>query len=476
MISKRVLSGLLVVLLLLFVTVAGALALELDVVVVLDDPSSVGLFSVFSNNDELNDVKSTLDDAYEFKSFKGVSGRIKGDIEFVSSLSGVKGVELVHPVSVSLEDSVGLVGADSFWVKDNSSFTGVNQSVCVIDTGIDFNHSAFGGSWGDVVVAGMSFLSSNPPLLREIDCSVNNDACMDGHGHGTHVAGIVRGVAPNVSLVVVKALEDTGDGFSSDVQKGVDYCLSVAEEFNITVISLSLGSSCEDGFCYSTFCDSVYPAYASLFDAAKEKNISVVVSTGNEGQSDAISAPSCLSSAFRVASSTKSDALSSFNNIWAEDLMLAPGHGINSTDLNNDYRRRWGTSMAAPHVSGAFVLLRDYYGLNVSNDFLGEVLFNQSVVIYDSVVDKNFSRLNLAFNGLEPSEPLPPGNDTSIVIEGPEIVDEPEEPVLPRRGGGGPSWPEPEEDVPMSITDVSVPVKEVNWWSVFVEWFRGLFL
>ena len=464
----------------------GALAseLELEVVVVLDEPSSKGFLGVFSDNDEFESVKGALDDVYEFKSFRGVSGKIKGGVDAIRDMKGVRGVEVVHPVSVSLEDSVVLVGADYFWEMDNSSFTGVNQSVCVIDTGIDFNHSVFGGSWGDVVVAGMSFLSSNPPPLREIDCSVDPGACMDGHGHGTHVAGIIRAMAPNSSLVVVKALDDEGDGFSSDVHKAVDYCLSVADEFNITVISLSLGSPCLDefgdptGLCFSDYCDESFPAYADLFETAREMNISVVGATGNNGLNNVISAPSCVSSAFRVSSSTKSNGISFFSNIWEHDLLLAPGQSINSTGLGDSFVVKSGTSMATPHVSGAFVLLRDYYGLNVSNDFLEDVLFEESVKIYDPFFDRNFSRLNLAFNASVLPEPLPPSNETNdTIVQPPEIKPEPEP---ARRGGGGAVWPDfEEEDIPVRITeegnDVVVPVKEVTWWQAIINWFKSFF-
>lgn len=349
-----------------------------------------------------------------------------------------------HPVKVFLQDSVSLIGADEFWVLNESSFTGNNSAVCVIDTGVDFNHSSLGGSWGEVVVGGKRFLGGDI-----VDCSDDNFACLDDHGHGTHVAGIVRGVAQDTKIVAVKVLDEFGWGFVNDVKKAVDYCINVSAEFNISVISLSLGAPCFDeednptGLCHSDFCDEFYPDFVDLFDEAINNNISVVVATGNDGLASFISSPSCVSSAFRVASSTKSDSLSWFSNVWDKDIFLAPGSLINSTARNGGFQVRSGTSMATPHVSASLVLVSEY--LNTSDSFvLREFLYNESVIVYDSLLDINFSRLNLLLDIEEleePEEPEEPGEP-----EEPEELEEPEEPVVspeqpsprpPMRGGGG---------------------------------------
>ena len=69
---------------------------------------------------------------------------------------------------------------------------------------------------------------------------------MDDNGHGTHVAGIaaalgtdyqIPGVAPKAKLYAVKALDADGNGFVSDIIKGIDWCIAD----KIPVINMSLG-------------------------------------------------------------------------------------------------------------------------------------------------------------------------------------------------------------------------------------------
>jgi subtilisin family serine protease len=70
----------------------------------------------------------------------------------------------------------------------------------------------------------------------------------DGHGHGSHVAGIIGakdncigviGVAPGVELVAVRVLNNAGSGTTSDVIAGVDYVAQTAG--GVGVANLSLG-------------------------------------------------------------------------------------------------------------------------------------------------------------------------------------------------------------------------------------------
>ena len=425
------------------VLLLGVVSAENQEVIVLVDDAPTGLARLFEA-DALSELKNELDIVYEFESVRALAVNVsERELELLKQKKGIKKIELNHKVSLFLQDSINLTGAKQFWEKDNSSFTGVNQSVCIIDTGIDFEHDVFGGEWGEVVVVGKRFLGSDI-----VDCLENNSACMDDHGHGTHVAGIVKAMSPNVSLVVVKVLDENGDGFSSDVKKGIDYCLSVADDYNITVISLSLGAPCfyeglPTGLCYSDFCDIQQSSYAGVIDEANNKNISVVVATGNSGLTDFISTPACVENSIRVASSTKWDTLSPFSNVWSHDLFLAPGQMINSTDLNNEYRFRSGTSMATPHVSGALVLLKDYYNETKTNEFLVNVLTLEAVDVYVESLDRNFSRLNLLFNGFipeepeEPEDPEEPDPEDPVVKEPEEAEPEPEPSPPPRRGGGG---------------------------------------
>ena len=153
------------------------------------------------------------------------------------------------------------------------------QTVCVIDTGIDYNHTGLGGGFGNKVIAGQDF--------------ANNDSDpMDDNGHGTHVAGIIassdsayRGVAPDAKLAAMKVCNAGGSCEDADVLAGFDWCIDNAEAYNISVISISLG-----GGSYTSYCDETldFAAYSQAIANAAGKNISVVAATGNAGANSVV--------------------------------------------------------------------------------------------------------------------------------------------------------------------------------------------
>ncbi|MEM4330558.1 MAG: S8 family serine peptidase [Candidatus Pacearchaeota archaeon] len=195
---------------------------------------------------------------------------------------------------------------------------------------------------------------------------VNNEGDpLDDNGHGTHVAGIVgasgtiKGVAPGAKIVAVKSLNSDGEGYSSDIIAGIEYCINKSQEFNISVISMSLGSDS----LYNSYCNYGDDPMTKSINFAILKNISVVIATGNNENSSFIAYPACIYNATRVGSTTKSDEVSSFSNRWALEMLMAPGSSINSTYLNNNYVTMDGTSMATPHVSGAIAIIRQYLSM-----------------------------------------------------------------------------------------------------------------
>jgi subtilisin family serine protease len=156
----------------------------------------------------------------------------------------------------------------------------------------------------DKVIGGYDFYNDDPNP-------------MDDEGHGTHVAGIIaangsiKGVAPDAKIVAIKALGNDG-GWNADIISGIEYCTNHADEYNITVISMSLGGE----ELYDNYCDSDNSLMATAINNAVAKNISVVVATGNNGSLTKISSPACIQNATRVGSSLKSiDELSSFSKV-----------------------------------------------------------------------------------------------------------------------------------------------------------------
>ncbi len=261
----------------------------------------------------------------------------------------VSGIYRNHVFTTDLSQSVPLIDADDVWkilTPAGNNLTGLNESVCIIDTGIDMSNPAFTGK----IVGGYDFvnLNSNPQ-----DDSANS--------HGTHVAGIVganstsvRGVAIGAKIVPVKVCDSAGDCDDISIIAGIDYCNDNAAAFNISVISGSLG---DNNANTSENCPTYYD---SLFITSASVGIIPVFASGNNGYTGGVSHPACSSYVIAVGSSSKSDVLDSFTNRLAgwKPEVLAPGSSIVSTMIGGGIGAMTGTSMATPHVAGTIAILQ----------------------------------------------------------------------------------------------------------------------
>lgn len=86
--------------------------------------------------------------------------------------------------------------------------------------------------------------------------------------------------------------------------------------------------------------------------------IATVISSGNNGYTDSMHAPACISSAVSVGSTGDTDAVSWFSNSAPSLSLLAPGEAVYSSVPSGGFTHFQGTSMAAPHVAGAWALLK----------------------------------------------------------------------------------------------------------------------
>jgi subtilisin family serine protease len=209
--------------------------------------------------------------------------------------------------------------------------TGVGVRAYVIDTGIRFSHSQFGGR----AVSGYD--------------AIDGGSADDCNGHGTHVAGTVGastyGVAKQVDIVGVRVLDCDGSGTTSGVIAGVDWVTSDHQAGEPAVASMSLGGGA-----------------SRALDRAVQNSIgdgvSYAVAAGNENADACLSSPARAADALTVASTTSSDTRSSFSNFGTCVDLFAPGSGITSSWYSSDTATRTssGTSMATPHVTGAAAL------------------------------------------------------------------------------------------------------------------------
>jgi len=222
---------------------------------------------------------------------------------------------------------IDCIEADECWTQ----YTGDSVNVAILDTGIDTVHPDLIPNIQD----GVSFVSYT-------------SGYQDDNGHGTHVAGIVAaadnsfgviGVGPKIHLYAVKVLDRKGNGYTSNIIKGLEWCLSN----NIQVVNMSLGSS-----AYSQ----------ALADAVKKLNTAGIVqvaAAGNSGGS--VIYPAALDEVIAVGAIDNNNSLAWFSCYGPEIDLVAPGVGIYSTYKGKTYSTMSGTSMAAPHVTGAAALI-----------------------------------------------------------------------------------------------------------------------
>jgi subtilisin family serine protease len=402
--------------------VDGAVVEELSqaetvqVVVVLAEDAEVSVESrevVITDNawhtsdDEIsrNDIKVT----HEYSAtINGFAAEVTDEgLDQLQESDNVERVYYDSVYSLSLEDSVPQVNAtDVHSIYLNSvGLDGQGQTVCVIDTGINYNHADLGGCFGD------NNASSSCKVIGGEDIYNGDMDPMDDHGHGTHVAGIVAadgtitGVAPGANLIAMKVFGSDRSTTASKILAGIDWCVSNSSEFDISVITMSLsltnGLGSEIVFSSESECDS-YASDGGVVAAANyaaAQGILVTAAAGNDGSTEGISLPACGSNITSVGAVNDSNVIF-FNRMSLLDL-LAPGIKINSADeVESGYVQMSGTSMAAPHVAGAGAILQqytqDFEDRTLTPTVIEQVLVDFGTLINDtSETQLNFPLLNI---------------------------------------------------------------------------------
>jgi subtilisin len=254
--------------------------------------------------------------------------RIDPDVE-VYALENVKIKGVKSQPAQVITWNIERVGATSSWAIS----TGDPVKVGVIDTGIDLNHPDLQAN----IKGGYNAIN---PLK-----SYNDD-----NGHGTHVAGIIAalnnsigvvGVGPNIDLYAIKVLNASGSGYLSDVIEGLDW----AVKNGMRVVNMSLGTDQD----VQSFHDAITKAYNA--------GVTIVAAAGNSG--GAVTYPAAYPEVIAVSATDKSDAIASWSSRGPEVDLAAPGVSIYSTYKGQSYATLSGTSMAAPHVTGAAALIID---------------------------------------------------------------------------------------------------------------------
>ncbi len=314
------------------------------------------------------------------------------DLDKISNMPDISSIEEDRLSEPTLAQSVPLIGAS------NGTFNGYNgngQAVAILDTGVDKNHTDLAGR----VVSEACYSTSNPSGGIQSLCADGstestaagsampyaNGVCPSGKcDHGTHVAGTAagaQGVGRGASLIAIQVFSlfpasYCGSGattpcvrsYSSDQIKGLERVRQLSGSLNIASANMSLG-----GGKYLSNCDGSNTALKAVIDNLRSGGIATVIASGNSYYSDGIGSPACISSAISVGASWDAagyvnscggqstsavDSVACFSNSASFLNLLAPGALINAPVPNGSYGNWTGTSMATPHVAGAWAVLK----------------------------------------------------------------------------------------------------------------------
>lgn len=243
-----------------------------------------------------------------------------------------------------------------------STLTGKNIIIAFLDSGFDMAHPAYDEPlWIDPVeILGDGIDNDGDGYIDEMggwDFVNKDNIPEEEYAHGTKVTGVAaanrinyggistRGVAPDAKIMMLKVLDKNGYGSTDRIVKGVDF--AIANKARILNVSLNFGAT-----------NSI--VFAALQKAANA-GIFVVMAAGNESANlpsfvarDSGSIPGTVVGACRA-----NGTITDFSNRagYSQNYVMALGEDVLTTAKGGGTVKLWGTSLAAPYVSGAAALL-----------------------------------------------------------------------------------------------------------------------
>ncbi len=282
--------------------------------------------------------------------------RLDSDRQLIrlAALEAVMAISLDEPIFANLNQSLPLTHQQDTII---AGLTASGQTIAIVDTGLDYTREAFG-------------YCSSPgvPQSCRVRAAVeiaSEDYQLDTQGHGTFVSAIVADSAPGSQLIGLDIF-DGSQAATSDLLLAIEWIVANRDTYNITVANFSLGGATP----YYSPCDSFLNPHRTAFATLVANDIVPVVASGNNGFSNALVSPACLSDSIAVGAvydanvgsrswsacsdtTTATDQIACFSNGASFLDLLAPGAMI----LAGGYQGG-GTSMAAPHVAAAASMLR----------------------------------------------------------------------------------------------------------------------
>jgi len=218
--------------------------------------------------------------------------------------------------------------------------SGKGTWIWILDTGIDLDHPDLN-------------VQTSPTFAKSF---IAGQTVEDGHGHGTHVAGIaaaknnsigVVGVSAGARVVPVKVLPNSGPGSFSGIIAGLNHVAMY--DIPGDVVNMSIQS-----YGWSN-CENANPTLRDAIRNLGNAGTWVVMAAGNSSGDANRDLPGCVNGTkvLTVGSLTCAHGCSSFSNFGKPPIdWVAVGSSVYSTYKNGSYGTMSGTSMAAPVVAG----------------------------------------------------------------------------------------------------------------------------
>lgn len=266
---------------------------------------------------------------------------------------------------LDMQYAIELMKVDLAWTITEGN---ADVVIAIIDTGIDINHDEFIGR--------LSTLSYNAKTKQTGLQYVSDDT-----GHGTSVAGVIgankdnsigiAGIVQNSQLLIIKANnqddpltpnEDESESFTdSTIVEAIYY----AADHGADIINLSLGGS------------SVNTLMQNAINYAYDRDVIVIAASGNDGSSD-LFYPASYNHVISVGAVDDTNTIWDLSNHNAFVDIAAPGVGITTTAMNDQYGSSTGTSLSAPQVTGVVALMRGYL-TSYTTDEIVDQLFHTAI-------------------------------------------------------------------------------------------------